>query len=45
MKSFKESCLMTVLKVTKRQVFTISLEDTFMEKPQGVQIDLQPFRG
>ena len=33
-----------MLKVTKRQGFTIPIEDTFMDKPQGVQIDLQPFK-
>ena len=37
---------MIILKVTKKQSFTLSLEDTFLEKPQGgsnhdlhVQID------
>ena len=28
-------CLMITLKVTKNQDFTLSLEDTFFEKPQG----------
>ena len=27
--------LMIILKVTERQGFTFSLEDTFFEKPQG----------
>ena len=28
-----------ILKVTKNQGFTLSLEDTFFEKPQGDRID------
>ena len=28
--------LMIILKVTKKQGFTLSLEDAFLEKPQGV---------
>ena len=38
-----------ILKVTKNQSFTLSLEDKFFEKPKGVggggggQIDLQSF--
>ena len=31
--------LMTMLKVRKKQGFTLSLEDTFLEKPQGGQIE------
>ena len=31
---------MIILKVTKNQGFTLSLEDTFFEKPQWGQIDL-----
>ena len=30
---------MIVLKVTKKQGFTISVENTFLEKPQGSQIN------
>ena len=30
-------CLKIILKVTKNQGSTLSLEDTFFEKPQGVQ--------
>ena len=30
--------LMIILKVTKKQGFNLSLEDTFFEKPQGVQL-------
>ena len=30
---------MIILKVTKKQGFTLSLEDTFLEKPKGGQID------
>ena len=39
---------MAILKVTKNQGFTFSLEDTFLEKPPGVgyQIELLPvFQG
>ena len=28
-------CLKIILRVTKNQGFTLSLEDTFFEKPQG----------
>ena len=37
--------LMIILKVKKEQGFTLSLEDTFFEKPQGwgVKLTLQPF--
>ena len=35
MKFSRKMCLMIILKVTKNQGFTISLEDTFFEKPQG----------
>ena len=35
MKFSKKICLMIILKVTKNQGFTLSLEDTFFEKPQG----------
>ena len=31
----RKMCLKIILKVTKNQGFTISLEDTFFEKPQG----------
>ena len=31
--------LMTILKVTKNQGFNLSLEDTFLEKPQRDEID------
>ena len=33
---------MIILKVTKKQGFTLYLEDTFFEKPQGGQIDPPP---
>ena len=34
------TCFKIILKVTKNQGFTLSLEDTFFEKPQGgCQID------
>ena len=37
--------LKIILKVIKNQGFTLFLEDTFFEKPQGVdQIDLHPPR-
>ena len=36
-------CFKIILKVTKKQGFTLSLEDTFFEKPQGAsQIDPFP---
>ena len=38
MKFWGKMWLMTI-KVTKSQGFTLSLEDTFFEKPQGCQID------
>ena len=34
--------LMIILKFTKNQAFTLSLEDTFFEKPQGGDINLNP---
>ena len=38
--------LMIILKVTKKQVFTLSVENTSLEKPQGVgQIDPPVFLG
>ena len=42
MKFSGKMCLMIILKVTKNQGFTLSLEDIFFEKPQGGQIDLPP---
>ena len=37
---------MIILKVTKKQVFTLSVENTSLEKPQGVgQIDPSVFLG
>ena len=35
MKFSGKMCLMTLLKVTKNQSFTITLEDTYFKKPQG----------
>ena len=37
--------IMKILKVTKNQSFTLSLEDTSLKKPQGEQIDPQQFKG
>ena len=34
MKFSGKMCLKVILKVTKNQGFTLSLEDTFFEKPQ-----------
>ena len=34
--------LLIILKVTKKQGFNLSLEDTFFEKPQGVQLTHPP---
>ena len=40
MKFSRKMCLKMILKVTKNQGFTLSVEDTFFEKPQGwCQID------
>ena len=33
--------LMIILKVTKKQGFTLSIENTFLEKPHGGQTDTQ----
>ena len=35
MKFSGKMCFKIVLKVTKNRGFTLSLEDTFFEKPQG----------
>ena len=40
MKFSEKMCLKIILKVTKIQGFTLSLEDTLFNKPQGGQIDL-----
>ena len=42
MKFSGKMCLKIILKVTKNQGFTLSLEDTFFEKPQGGQIAPPP---
>ena len=44
MKFSGKMCLTIILKVTKNHYFTICLEDTFFEKPQGGedQIDTPP---
>ena len=45
MKFSGKICFKIILKVTKKQGFTLSLEDTFFEKPQGGgQIDTPPSR-
>ena len=36
---------MIIIKVTKNQGFALSLEDTFLEKPQGGKLIPQPFKG
>ena len=41
MKFLEKMCLNIILKVTKKQVFTLSLEDTFLEKRQGIKFNLQ----
>ena len=53
MKFSEKMWLMTILKVTKNQGFTLFLENTFLEKPQGVkltppaflELKTQDFRG
>ena len=43
MKFSEKMCLKIILKVTKNQGFTLSLEDTFFEKPQvGGGVKLTP---
>ena len=39
MKFSGKMCLMIILKVTKNQSFTLCLEDTFFEKPQGGRVN------
>ena len=39
MKFSVRMCFKVILKVTKNHGFTLSLKDTFFEKPQGGQID------
>ena len=39
---YKLTSLMIILKVTKNQSFTLSLEDTFFKKPQGEGVKLTP---
>ena len=36
MKFSEKMCVMTILKITKKQGLTFSLENTVLEKPQGV---------
>ena len=45
MKFSGKMCLMIILKVTEDQGFTLSLEDTFFENPQGVEVKLTPPAG
>ena len=40
MKFWGKMWLIIVLKVTKKQVFTLSLKDTFLEKPKTIFHDL-----
>ena len=42
MKFLGKMCLKIILKVTKNQGLTLSLEDTFSEKPQGSRVKLTP---
>ena len=42
MKFLGKMCLKIILKVTKSQGFSLSLEDTLFEKLQGGQIDPTP---
>ena len=41
-KFFEETWFIIILKITKEQVFTLSLEDIFLEKPQGGSSDWPP---
>ena len=40
MKFSGKMCLKIILKVIKNQGFTLSLEETFFEKPQGLNMGL-----
>ena len=40
MKFSGKMCLMIILKVAEKLGFILSLEDTFLGKPQGCQINL-----
>ena len=42
MKFSGKMCLKIILKVTKNQGFTLSVEDTFFKKPQGERVKLTP---
>ena len=42
MKFSGKICLKIILKVTKNQGFTLSLEDTFSERPQGGRSQIDP---
>ena len=45
MKFSEKICLMIMLKVTKNQGFTLSLEDTLFEKPQEGEGQIGPALG
>ena len=42
MKFSGKMCLEMILKVTKNQAFTLSLEDTFFKKSQGMGVQFDP---
>ena len=47
MKFSGKMCFQIILKVTKKDGFTLSLEDTFFEKPQGrgsihIRVEIEP---
>ena len=42
MKVSGKMCFKIILKATKNQTFTLSLEDTIFVKPQGVGFNLTP---
>ena len=42
MKFSGKMCLTIILKVTKNQGFSLTLEDTLLEKPQGGRVILTP---
>ena len=44
MKFSRKMWLMIISKVTKNQGFILSLGDTLLEKPQGVNMTPQPFK-
>ena len=45
MKFSEKMCLKIILEVTKNQGLTLSVEDTFFKKPQGLNVKRKNFTG